>query len=122
MNQNKRYHNCFQNQAILPCSMIILLFTCVLGLSEFKDYNNQDRNTQPQSLKTSSSLPLSALNFYKSRPKGLIAQEPVYKYAALIGLVLLYPPGQSAFVNRIRTRVSFYNYENAEKIRPPPIT
>ena len=121
MNQNKRYHNCFQNQAMLPCAVIILLFTCFLGLTEFKDYNNHDRNNQSQSLKTSSSQPLSAQNFYKTRPRGLTAQEPIYKYAALTGLALLYPPGQSAFIYPSPTWTIFNNFGNAQKIRPPPI-
>jgi len=121
MNQNKRYHNYFQKQVILPCAVIILLFTAALSLIDVKNYKIHDRNNQSQSLKTSSSQPLSSLNFYKIRPKGLITQEPVYKYSELSRLILLCPPGKPAIIFPVQNNISSYIPGNTQRIRPPPM-
>lgn len=121
MNQNKRYHNYFRKQVMLPCAVIILLFTGALGSSNVKNYNIHDRFNQLQSLKTSSSQPLSSLNFYKTRPKGLITQEPIYKYSELSRLILLYTSGKSTIIFPVQTNIPSYSSGNTPRIRPPPM-
>ena len=106
---------------MFPCAVIIILFTGALGLSDIKDYNIHAGNNQSQSLKTSSSQPLSSLNFYKTRPKGLITQEPVYKYSELSRLILLCPPGKPTIMFPLQTNISSYSSGNTQRIRPPPM-
>jgi len=121
MNRNKRYHNNFHNQVLLSLVVIFLLFTCFLGFCEFKKFDIPSRTDQTQSFKTASALPLSALNFYKTRPKGLTTQEPVYKFAVLTISFYLHQPGQFEIIYRLQTGVCSHNPGNAGKIRPPPI-
>lgn len=121
MNQNKRYPNRFLNQVLLTLVVIFLLFICFLGFAELKKIDIPSRTDQSQSFKTESSQPLSALNFYKTRPKGLTTQEPVYKFAVLTILFYLDQPGQFAFICRLQSGVCSHNPGNAGKIRPPPI-
>jgi hypothetical protein len=60
------------------------------------------------------------VNFNKTRPRGISAQEPVVKYPLLCGPIIIYPPYLSGFTELD----SFLSYSliwgNTCSIRPPP--
>ena len=73
-----------------------------------------------QILKSKSSHPLSNVNFNKTRPRGISAQEPVCKYPLHGGPTVFYPPYLSAFI-QLESFLSYASsWGNICSIRPPP--
>jgi hypothetical protein len=81
---------------------------------------NPATSSPQQIIKSKFSHPLSNLNFNKTRPRGIPAQEPVVKYSLHCGPILLYPPFRLGFIEPD----SFLPYSlfggNTCSIRPPP--
>ena len=75
-----------------------------------------------QLVNASSSFPLAAQNFKKTRPRGIPAQEPTCKSVSLAGLVLIYPPDNSAFISITPFLILTISSGSAVNIRPPPDT
>jgi hypothetical protein len=78
--------------------------------------------TSSQLVKTNSSLPLSGLNYTKSRPRGIPAQEPSCKFLSFSSLILIYPPYTSSFIATAPFLILTTLSGSAIKIRPPPNT
>jgi hypothetical protein len=88
------------------------------SLNSFPEISNC---TPEGAVKTKSTHPLSFLNFYKTRPRGLPGKSPVSRFPLPAPAVLLYPPHLSI----LNGSYSFVFYSllrgNKFRIRPPPV-
>lgn len=91
------------------------------GFIQWSSLSDFDACPSPQLIKTKSSHPLSLLNFNKTRPRGIPAQEPISKNPLLPGTILIFPPYLSTFHDI--TPFLFYSLKwgKTETIRPPPV-
>ena len=122
------YRNTFNKWDYFLVSLILFVITTnvegarLLVASTIKSEIGVDLPTfcHQQILKAKASHPLSNVNFNKTRPRGISAQEPVVKYSLLCGPIIIYPPYLSGFTELD----SFLSYSlvwgNTCSIRPPP--
>ncbi|MCK9220813.1 MAG: hypothetical protein M0P47_12305 [Bacteroidales bacterium] len=76
--------------------------------------------TSPQLVKTTSSSPLSGINFKKTRPRGIPAQEPSCKFLSVSNFILIHPLDNRIFINTTPFLILSSPSGNTLNIRPPP--